>query len=212
MAIAAAIYLAVIAQTDSSGATSGNPFLLFTVGITWAALWIQLMVLPFYGKAESLHKDYSATGRINIALGAIEADELIPALSRMFIRVREAQPDKRKRLEHEIEAVLQSVEFLPDLQSAQDAMSKMDNIRHSYRRLKHLASGLWKTGLLHSLLTPLLPTLHVLLVPIDGRWRFVLLFVSALWLLTLTFCVWRFFQLHTQLDRFTTALEAESVD
>lgn len=212
MSISFGFHLAFLAQTESAAPTLGSQLILFTASIAWAALWIQLVVLPFFGKAESLHKDYSATGRINAALAAIEADELIPALCRMFLRAIEAQADKRKRPEHEIEALLQSVEFLPDLRTAQEAMSKMDSIQHRYQRLKSLAAGLWKWGLAHTLLTPFLPTVYVLMMPIDARWRWALMGVCVLWIITLIYCVVGLFRIHLQIEGFITSLEVKAVE
>lgn len=202
----------IFAQAQIPGSTQGNTLVLFTAGVAWAALWIQFVVVQFYGKGESLHKDYFANGRINAALAAIEADEMIPALCRMFLRAIEAQPDKRKRPEHEIEALLQSVEFLPDLKAAQDAMSKMESIQNRYHRLKLLASRLWKWGLSHTLLTPLIPSIYALLIPLDGRWQWALLGVGLLWITTLIICIVGLFRMHSQIEGFATSLEMRAVE
>ena len=171
MNFATTIHCLVIAETAAAESMPNNPYVLFTAGIAWAAIWIQVIVVQFFNKGEQLHQDYWARGQINTALAAIETDRLIPALSRMFNRAIEEQADKRKRPENEMEDLLQSVEFAPDLQTAQVAMSAMDGIRQGYAHLKVSAARLWKWGFAHALLTPLLPAIYVFLVPIDPRWQ-----------------------------------------
>jgi hypothetical protein len=165
----------LIAQAPAPSGVAFGPIAIFTAALAWASLWCQLVVLPFYNKGESLHKDYWATGRINAALAAIEADRLIPALVRMFLRAIDEQTDKRKRLADELPDLLQSVEFLPDLKASQDAVSAMDGIRDTYKRLKLSAARLWKVGLCHVLLTPVLPALYIFGLPLNPHviWGFV---------------------------------------
>jgi hypothetical protein len=186
----------------------GSPLVLFTASVAWAALWLQFVVLPFYGKGESLHKDYWASGRINAVIAAIEAGSLIPILSRMFVRVIGAQTDKRKRPENEIDDLLQSVEFLPDLVEAQRSMSKMDAIGKSYQQLKVCAGRLWKWGFGHTLLTPVLPAIYVFLVPLSANWNWLLIGTAIMWSVTLCFSINGAVRFHSQMGRFTSMIEA----
>ena len=162
---------ALVGQAPASSSGLRETLPLLAASLTWAIIWIQLVIIPFYNKGELLHKDYWASGRINSTLAAIEADQLIPSLARMFSLAAARQTDKRKRPEKEMEDLLQSVEFLPELGIAQDASITMDGIRQQYRRLRLLASRLWKTGLVHTIISPAIPVVHSFLVPLDIRWQ-----------------------------------------
>jgi len=155
-----------------------------------------------------LHKDYWASGRMNSVIAGIEADRLIPALARMFTRAIDAQEDKRKRPENEIHALLQSVEFLPELKEAQDSMSSMDELENRYNQLKIIAGRLWKWGFAHVILTPALPATYIFLLPIDHRWTWALIAVFVVWLIALGFSIYGALKFHTHLGRFTTSLES----
>lgn len=185
-----------------------NPYLLIAAGISWAALWVQFVVIPFFNKREQLHKDYSASGSINAALAAIEADELIPAISRMFVKLRDAQPDKRKRVVDEIEDLLQSVEFLPDLHEVQKAMSRMENIEASFQKLKLSASRLWLWGLGHSLVSAILPFVYVTTWTSNSTLRIgLLVFLGTVWFTTITASIAGLLRFHSRMGIFTGDLE-----
>jgi hypothetical protein len=204
-----ALHLWLIAQAPVQPGGTLGPLAIFTAAVAWGSLWCQLVVLPFYNKGESLHKDYWATGRINAALGAIEADKLIPALARMFLRAVDEQPDKRRRLADELPDLLQAVEILPDLKASQDALSAMDAIRDTYERLKLSADRLWKVGLCHVLLTPVLPALYIFALPLypDAIWALAI--AALLWFLTLCLALIQMFRMHSHLDKFAGSLEIE---
>ena len=184
---------------------------LLTISIVWSSLAIQVFVVPFYNKGETLHKDYWGSGKINSTLAAIEAGTLIPSLARMFSLAASQQEDKRRRPEAEMEDLLQSVEFIPDLRTAQNAMSAMDAVRQQYSRLKQLASRLWKVGLFHVLATLLMPTVHVFLIPVDIRFQWLFWISVVGWALSLMLIVWGFFGFHAQIQRFNTLLEINVV-
>lgn len=192
----------LIAQNDPVPAT-GNSLVLIAASVAWAAIWVQFIVLPFFNKGESLHKDYFASGRIAAAMAEIEAGQLIPTLSKMFLRVMEARPDKRKRLESEIEALLQSVEFIPDLKVAQASIAKIDDINDCYKRLRLSSTRLWKVGFVHALLTPLTVCNFTFL----RNWQVTLVILATFWLVTFAASTYGAFRIHRQLDRFTASLE-----
>jgi len=185
---------------------------LFAVPLAWATLAIQLIVVPFYNKGELLHKDYWASGKINSAIAAIETGALIPSLARMFNLAADHQTDKRRRPEREMEALLQDVEFRPDLEAAQEAMSSMEGIKDQYRWLKLAASRLWKSGLVHAIATPCLPAVYVFLVPIGEKYYWLLGLVGFVWLLSLLFSGWGFVRFHSHLERFNQSLELDVVE
>ena len=199
-------------QSDAPSSGTKDILKLFGLALPWAVVIIQLLVLPFYQKGEKLHKDYSASGAINSAIAAIESDQLISSLARMFKMATDQQEDKRRRPENEIEELLQSVRFLPDLQKARDAMSLMDGVQQQYMRLKLSASRLWRTGLTHAIASLMLPTIHAFLVPLDERWEWLFWGMIAVWLISLTMAVWGFVRFHAQIEQFNALLENHSVE
>lgn len=185
-----------------------TPYLLLGASLAWATLWIQVFVVPFYYKSEALHRDYWASGRLNAALAAIESSRLLPSLARMFTRALHAQTDRRRRPEPEIEDLLQSVEFLPDLADAQDAMSDMDVLRDRYNRLRTSSRFVWMTGLAHSLLTPSLPLSYYFLSRTLSFRIWVISGLVVVWALSLIMSVASLWRLHNRLQEFTTKLES----
>ena len=202
-----AILIAQGAAQSPGEPRAPSPMVLIGASVGWAAIWVQLVVIPFFKKGESLYQDYMASGKINVALAAIDTGELIPAISRMFIRAMEAQKDKRKRPENEIEQLLQSVEFRPDLESAQLAVGAMEGIERNYSRLKVSASRLWRWGLGHVILTPLLPLIYVYLLPLDGKCQWLLFGAAVVWAITLLLSFSGLFRFHSQMGQFNSSLE-----
>ena len=185
---------------------------LFSLSFFWLSFVIQLFILPFYNKSENLYKDYRASGRINSTIAALEAGELIPALAKMFTLAANHQTDKRRRPETEMENLLQSVEFIPDLASAQDAMIKMDSIRQQYERLKKLASRLWKIALLHAFVTLCIPAIYVFFIPAYIRIWIIFWTSVVIWLLSLSFTLADFFRFEKQIQLFNSSLEIDDTE
>ncbi len=191
---------------------SGDSVNLFLLTLAWATAVIQLFVVLFCGKGESLHKDYWASGRINSTIAVLEADSLIPALAKMFNLATETQDDKRKRPEPEIEELLQGVDFIPHLEAAQDAMASIVAIKKQYGRLKQQASRLWQIGLGHVFATLCLPAIHVFLIPMHTRFQWLFWTVGAAWLLTLAMSILGFGRFHSQIGQFNDLLEIKSTE
>ena len=59
------------------------------------------MLVPFFSKGEKLHQDYKEKGSLDAAFAAIESNKLIPTLASIFQRARDAQEDKRSRIDME---------------------------------------------------------------------------------------------------------------
>ena len=108
-----------------------------------------------------------------------------------------------------MEALLQSVEFAPDLENAQKAMSSMDEIKQQYHRLKLQASRLWKVGLVHAFVTPCLPAIHVFLIPLNDRFQWLFWPIVVVWASTLAIAIWGFIRFHWHIGRFNELLEID---
>jgi hypothetical protein len=194
----------IISQVPTQS-TGANPLVLFAAAVAWSALWCQLLVIPFYGKGEKLHQDYHSSGKLNSVLAAIEASRLIPALASMFNRALDEQSDKRKR--PNMEELLQAVQFLPDLEAAQGAMSTIENLRGRYESLRLRANRLWKWGLAHSIATPLLPAVYVYLLPFSDWLLWLLGAVTGFWVVTLGFSIIGMVRFHDIMSVFNKDLE-----
>lgn len=180
---------------------------LFGLGISWTLLVVNVVILPFYSKSESLHKDYWASGKINSTIAAIEARLLIPTLAKMFNLAADNQSDKRKRIAEEMEDLLQGVQFIPHLQAAQSAMSQMDLIRFRYEDLKQTSARLWKSGLLHVVFTLCLPAIELYVIPLHDGAHWLFWIISLLWAVTLIAIARNFFRFHRFIQEFIASLE-----
>jgi len=130
----------------------------FGAVIAWDAVCLQLLIIPFFRKAETLHKDYLTDGVLDAALSFIETKKLIPALANMFVRIREAQPDRRKTLgEDEIQQILQQIDYVPDLKHAQEAMDRNNELKGLFDLLQNSTRRIWKFGLLHVIIMLCIP-------------------------------------------------------
>jgi hypothetical protein len=187
-------------------ATAANqPFTLMAASVGWAALCVQLVVLPFFGKGEKLHQEYSANGRLSAAVSAIEAGRLIPALATMFERAMDARPDRRRQ--PEIVAILQAVEVIPHLEDAQRAMASMNDVRVAYDILKAKSATLWKLGLFHAVTAPITALIYLFAVPIDERAWIAVYVTAGVWVLTLVMTVIALHRFHKRMDAFTSLLD-----
>lgn len=177
--------------------------------IAWAVACINVVVLPFTKRRETLDKDYRSSGRIAAALSAIESERLVEALGGIFEDVLDKKEDKRRRAD--IRELLQSADFLPDFKKAESAYRDMGEIETTYRELQ-TASDLWKPGALHCLLTVLIPVACLDLGKSVG-WEWMtpgrlLTVVGIAWALTLLLVVRRWLQYHSLMVRFLAQLEA----
>ena len=203
----ASTQLPVAANQQSTAPEWGDVIKLFTITIAWSSLVIQIFVVPFYNKGETLYKDYWGSGKINSTLAALEAGRLIPSLARMFNLAVSHQRDKRRRPEFEMEDLLQSVEFIPDLKAAQDVMSKMDAIRQEYTCVKQIASRLWQVSLLHVLASLCMPVVYIVAIPIHFSFQWLFWIIAVAWILSVSLIVRGLFRFHGHIERFNTLLE-----
>lgn len=152
---------------------------IFLVAIGWAALWTNVVVVPFCFRSEELQKDYVSSGNLDIAISYIESSKLIPALAAMFEKARQSQSDQRRRID--MEGMLQAVDFLPDLESVEAALQEKKIIEDTFDRLQNTAELLWKVCLLHVISVIALPTYWYFKSSLPfypDVWIIVLLFVA----------------------------------
>ena len=141
----------------------------FIAVIGWDAFCLQLLIIPFFRRAETLHKDYLTDGVLDTALSFIETKKLIPALANMFVRIREAQSDKRKTLgEDELQQILQQIDYIPDLKLAQEAMDRNNELKGLFDLLQNSTMRIWKFGVLHVIIMLCIPASH--LIPGGYNW------------------------------------------
>ncbi|MCB0325547.1 MAG: hypothetical protein R3E01_13565 [Pirellulaceae bacterium] len=193
----------------ANASPSTPSWILLGASVAWAALWINLSVVPFFFKGETLYQDYSASGRLNASLASIESSQVIPALAKMFVQAAQAQHDKRKRPEHEIVELLNSVEFLPHLKDAQKAMGEMESLKLQYKKLRQCSKRIWQFGLAHSLLTPAICLLCMLLIPHWAYGTWVVTALSVVWLVALVLSASSFWRFHGLAHHFTAALDVD---
>ncbi len=178
-------------------------FFSFAAAVAWSGLWINLVIIPFFNKGEKLHQDYKEKGSLDAAFAAIESNRLLPTLASIFERAREAQEDKRSRID--MEALLQSVDFLPDLEQLEHALQAKRSIEECYKLLHALASRLWKWGLFHGFVTLLLPVSWLNVLP-DSIWILVIrILIPVAWGLSLVWLVRLMFVFHKQMAIFVVA-------
>ena len=139
--------------------TTGELITFYCAVTAWDAVCLQLFIIPFYKKAEMLHKDYITDGPLDAAISFIETKKLIPALSKIFVRAQEAQIDRRRTInEEDFQQLLQEVDYLPAFEEAQKAMDETNVLNSLFDSLQNSAGRLWKWGLLHIILVILIPT------------------------------------------------------
>jgi hypothetical protein len=201
------------AAASALSAAAANPIILFAAAVAWAAIWANVVVIPFYAKPERLHLDYHSSGKLNAALSAIEANQLIPALAQMFNRALEAKADRRTKLDKEaIESLLQEVQFLPDLEAAQQAMILMERLRGAYNVLHARAGWLWQWGLSHSICTLAMTVIYAYLFPIYDWAQWLLWATVGVWVLTLFAVIWQMRRFSKLMSSFIRGLESHGGD
>jgi len=192
------------AQIDLGVRPSSNPLVLFAAAIAWSALWGQMVVIHFFRKSEEMYKDYHASGAMNTAKAAIEANQLVPALVAMFDKALDARPDGRRR--PDMSELLQTVEFVPDFRAAQEAMAHIEELQQYYELLKVKAGRLWIWALSHAVITPLVVAVYVF-VPTDNYSYCPLCVISAAWIATLAITIIGYSRFHKLMTRFNRNLE-----
>ena len=184
-----------------------QPGQLILAGLAWATLWVNVAVLPFYKKRESLYKDYESSGEIDAALSAVESKKLIPALARMFDGIMDRREDKRRA--YNFADLLQLVDFLPDFRGAEEAYREMSELKFSYEKLKK-CSDLWRWALAHAILSALIPISQLdLSKVIDWQWivaQYIVPVLAVLWLVTLCVMVWYLIRFKSLMNGFLEKL------
>lgn len=124
---------------------------LLAVAVAWDVLIVQLAVLPYWNKRESLHKEWIQSGAIALARTAIETNKIIPALARMFERAHATRDDKRKKVE--MASLLEEIDFIPDLKEIEGAMKELADIGAHFEEMKKLADRISTSALINCFLT-----------------------------------------------------------
>lgn len=178
------------------------------IAIAWAVAWINVTVIPFYRKREALFKDYDHSGALSVALSAIESQRLVEALAGMFDEVLNKQEDRRRKVD--IRELLQSTEFLPSFEKAEEAYRDMGAIERTYAALKE-ASAFWKWGVVHVLVTLLVPVACINFSETNAwdwiRTENMLPWLLLIWILTAGHVARRFLQFQSLMVRFLELLE-----
>jgi hypothetical protein len=118
--------------------------------VAWNAFCLQLFILPFFRKRESMLKDYVTDGVLDAAKSYIEANRLIPTLASLFMRVRDAQGDRRRSLsESQVQEILQQVDYIAELSNAQEALAESNRLDSLYESMEREATLIWLLGLMH---------------------------------------------------------------
>ena len=138
--------------------TIENTFTFFGAVIAWDVMCLQLLIIPFLRKAETLQKDYITSGVLDAARSFVETKKLIPALAKMFVRIRDAQGDRRLRLgEDELQEILQQIDYIPNLELTQEAMEENNKLEGLFDSLQNATRYTWGLGLFHVIVMLCLP-------------------------------------------------------
>lgn len=128
--------------------------------IAWDAIVIQFFLIHFFNQVEKLQSDYFASGQLSTTISFIESQELIPPLAKIFVHAR-AQVDGRRTLnEDEFQELLQGVNYLPEFKSAQEAMTKINNLKTLLVSLQNSAGRIWKWATFHVIFVLCIPSSH----------------------------------------------------
>lgn len=185
---------------------------IWVAATAWACAVLKFAVDPFYSKKEQLHKDYWVSGELSSAIARLESELLIPSLARMFNLATDAQSDKRKRPEREIEQLLQSVAFGTDLNAAQNAMSQINAIKQTYTSLQKRSSVIWRFGALNALFTLILPGLWIWGFPQHRGWEVAFWALATLWCVTALLFSVRHHQFGNLLETFIDLIEVGEIE
>lgn len=129
--------------------------------VAWDALWIQILVIPFFSKGEDLHKDYDQSGALDAAISCVETKKIIPMLARMFCRVQQCQGGRpRKLTEEDVQELLNQVDYNDDLSDASEAMREANSMRAMLSSLQRNSDRIWKSGLCHILAVLAIPAVY----------------------------------------------------
>jgi len=151
--------------------------------IAWDALWLQFVIIPFFSKDEALHKDYIASGGIDLAISYIESEKLIPVLAAMFEQARTAQEDRRRS--PDMNQLLQEVDYLPFLEDVENALKEKKQALDMLSRAQGIARWLWKVGGIHVISMAILPAALLL-------WKKQLLILASLFVAAMAFVLMLF--------------------
>lgn len=126
--------------------------------VTWDALWVQIVVIPFFNKGEDLHKDYDQSGALDAAISCVETKKIIPMLANMFCRVQQCQGSRPRKLsEEDVQELLNQVDYSDDLSDALEAMREANSMRAMLFSLQRNSDRIWKWGLCHMLAVLAIP-------------------------------------------------------
>ncbi len=177
----------------------------FLAVIAWDTLWLQILVVQFFRKAETLHKDYVTDGVLDSALSFVETKKLIPTLANIFVRARDAQSGRRRTIgSEELQEMLQEIDYIPDFKLAQTAMDESNELKALFDCLQYSARSVWKLGLVHIVIVFCIPLSHWI-----PQWCEVVGMKLSIILAVGTFCVAikTFVGFQKQMDQFLDLLK-----
>jgi hypothetical protein len=176
-------------------------FLPLAGAVAWAAVWGNVVVIPFFQKREKLHQEYWANGTIDAALSFVESEKIIPIIADMVDKAKENTPAKRKS---DTVQLLQSVRFLPDLEKLDVEMAKLKSLKDQFACLEVISTKVWKKGIAHIVFTLALPLANQ--SPKFLEW--ILAGVGVFWAGTFVLMLAGLFSFHKKMNTFLETLKA----
>lgn len=128
---------------------------LFAIVIAWDTIWVQFVVVKFFSIPDELFKNYESSGVKASAHSFIESQRLIPTLARMFEQANKQQEGQRGKIS--TEELLNTIDYIKYLEEVENAMQDKKQIDDTYNFLTLSTGRLWKFGLLHVVLTLVIP-------------------------------------------------------
>lgn len=148
--------------------------MFFGIAVAWDAIWVHVVVFKFFSAPDELFNNFESNGVIVSAHSFIESQRLIPALARMFEQANKQQEGQQGKIS--TEELLNTIDYIKDLKELENAMQDKKQIDDTYNFLTSSANRLWKLGLLHIILTLLIPVFFYL----DSTFWLAMMLLSAI--------------------------------
>ena len=191
-----------------------------TAALGWAALVVNLVVIPFYSASEKWHKDYVDSGTLAQAAASIDSKKLFPSLAEIVDMVV-AERGKTKSKDPTV-TLLGTVDFLPALEKAEAATREKSQLDEDLDKLRLSAKKMWRWGLVHILATAAAWAVVAFLrtspsfeqqaaatpVPASASFWVGIVVTGLLWLVSLGLVSWNFWKYDRRRDAFFANLKA----